>query len=128
MALSNGCWAAVRRAAGTSSFFSMAARIRACVPAGSANSSSPGTTGKRAPIYADTASRSKKPSRSFRIPWLVSTMTRTTPRRRIGFSWSDTSFSNRLLLVVHAEKGDSIRIISARRVTQHEREDYEHDA
>ncbi len=38
------------------------------------------------------------------------------------------SFSSRLLLVVHAETADSFRIISARRVTPHEREDYENDA
>jgi uncharacterized DUF497 family protein len=38
------------------------------------------------------------------------------------------SFSNRLLLVVHADEDDSIRIISARRITASEREDYENDA
>ena len=38
------------------------------------------------------------------------------------------SFSDCLLLVVHAERGDSIRIISARRLTPQEREDYENDA
>ncbi|HKY40385.1 MAG TPA: BrnT family toxin [Polyangiaceae bacterium] len=38
------------------------------------------------------------------------------------------SFAGRLLLVVHAEKDDTIRIISARRVTPREREAYESDA
>jgi uncharacterized DUF497 family protein len=38
------------------------------------------------------------------------------------------SFFNRLLLVVHAEREDVIRIISARRPTPRERKDYENDA
>ena len=38
------------------------------------------------------------------------------------------SLAGRLLLVVHAEKGDTIRIISARRPTPHERAEYEADA
>jgi uncharacterized DUF497 family protein len=36
------------------------------------------------------------------------------------------SCSRRLLVVVHAERGRSIRIISARRATRHERGIYEH--
>jgi len=38
------------------------------------------------------------------------------------------SLAGRLLLVVHAEKGDTIRIISARRPTPRERAEYETDA
>jgi uncharacterized DUF497 family protein len=38
------------------------------------------------------------------------------------------SLAGRLLLVVHAEKGDTIRIISARRPTPRERGEYEADA
>jgi uncharacterized DUF497 family protein len=38
------------------------------------------------------------------------------------------SLAGRLLLVVHAEKGDTIRIISARRPTSRERAEYEADA
>ena len=38
------------------------------------------------------------------------------------------SLADRLLLVVHAEKGDTIRIISARRATSRERRRYEADA
>ena len=38
------------------------------------------------------------------------------------------SLAGRILLVVHAEKDDTIRIISARRATLREREDYEADA
>ena len=38
------------------------------------------------------------------------------------------SLAGRMLLVVHAEKGDTIRIISARRTTPHERAEYEADA
>jgi len=38
------------------------------------------------------------------------------------------SLAGRLLLVVHAEKGDTIRIISARRPTLRERAEYETDA
>jgi uncharacterized DUF497 family protein len=38
------------------------------------------------------------------------------------------SLAGRLLLVVHAEKGDTIRIISARRPTPRERAKYEADA
>jgi len=38
------------------------------------------------------------------------------------------SLADRLLLVVHAEKGDTIRIISARRPTPRERAEYEADA
>jgi uncharacterized protein len=38
------------------------------------------------------------------------------------------SLAGRILLVVHAEKDDTIRIISARRATPSEREDYEADA
>jgi uncharacterized DUF497 family protein len=35
------------------------------------------------------------------------------------------SSTGRLLLVCHVEQGDTIRIISARRATAHERKDYE---
>lgn len=35
------------------------------------------------------------------------------------------SFRGRTLVVVHTERGDQIRIISARRATRHEREQYE---
>jgi len=35
------------------------------------------------------------------------------------------SSSGRLLVVCHIEQGDTIRIISARRATAHERKDYE---
>lgn len=35
------------------------------------------------------------------------------------------SASGRLLVVCHTEQGDTIRIISARRATPHERQDYE---
>lgn len=35
------------------------------------------------------------------------------------------SSTGRLLVVCHIEQGDTIRIISARRATAHEREDYE---
>ncbi len=38
------------------------------------------------------------------------------------------SFRRNLLVVVHSEIGDNIRIISARRATRHEREDYEEGA
>jgi uncharacterized protein len=38
------------------------------------------------------------------------------------------SLAGRILLVVHAEKDDTIRIISARRATPREREDFEADA
>lgn len=33
---------------------------------------------------------------------------------------------NRLLVVSHTDRGDSIRLISARLATRHERKDYEH--
>lgn len=35
------------------------------------------------------------------------------------------SLQNRLLVVVHTERGDKIRLISARKATKHERETYE---
>ena len=35
------------------------------------------------------------------------------------------SHQNRLLVVVHTERGDKIRLISARKATKHERETYE---
>jgi uncharacterized protein len=38
------------------------------------------------------------------------------------------SCRNRLLVVVHTERGNRIRIISARRATRREREHYEKDA
>ena len=37
------------------------------------------------------------------------------------------SNKNRLLVVVHTERGDNIRIISARKATKEERESYESD-
>ena len=37
------------------------------------------------------------------------------------------SNAGRLLIVAHAERRDSVRIISARRTTQHERTDYEQE-
>lgn len=38
------------------------------------------------------------------------------------------ALNGRLLLVVHAERGDRIRIISARKPTARERKDFRHDA
>lgn len=38
------------------------------------------------------------------------------------------SHNNRLLVVVHTERGDKIRIISARQATKHERKQYEENA
>ena len=38
------------------------------------------------------------------------------------------SLAGRILRVVHAEKDDTIRIVSARRATPRERQDYEADA
>ena len=38
------------------------------------------------------------------------------------------SHQNRLLVVVHTERGDKIRLISARKATKHERETYEENA
>ena len=35
------------------------------------------------------------------------------------------SYKNRLLVVVHTEKGDNIRIISARKANKRERNNYE---
>jgi uncharacterized DUF497 family protein len=44
--------------------------------------------------------------------------------RRIIIGWSD---QRRLLMVSHAERGNRIRIISARRLTQKERKAYEQE-
>jgi len=38
------------------------------------------------------------------------------------------SFKNRLIIVVHTERGDNIRIISARKATKKERKYYENNA
>jgi uncharacterized DUF497 family protein len=38
------------------------------------------------------------------------------------------SYKNRLLAVVHTERGDKVRIISARKVTKNERKQYEENA
>ncbi|MFZ6006440.1 MAG: BrnT family toxin [Nitrospirota bacterium] len=38
------------------------------------------------------------------------------------------SVDNRLLVVVHTERRDKIRIISARKATKHERKQYEENA
>jgi len=38
------------------------------------------------------------------------------------------SHQNHLLIVVHTERGDNIRLISARKATKHERETYEENA
>ncbi|MBI4746620.1 MAG: BrnT family toxin [Deltaproteobacteria bacterium] len=38
------------------------------------------------------------------------------------------SHSNRLLVVIHTERGDKIRIISARQAIKHERKQYEENA
>lgn len=38
------------------------------------------------------------------------------------------SCKNRLLVIVHTERGDKIRIISARKVTRNERRQYEENA
>jgi hypothetical protein len=38
------------------------------------------------------------------------------------------SHQNRLLVVVHTERSDKIRLISARKATKHERETYEKNA
>jgi len=46
---------------------------------------------------------------------------------RIVKSFWNLRFSqeNRILVVVHTERGDTIRIISARKATKKERDDYE---
>jgi uncharacterized DUF497 family protein len=36
-----------------------------------------------------------------------------------------TSYKNRILVVIHTERNDKIRIISARKATKKERENYE---
>jgi hypothetical protein len=36
------------------------------------------------------------------------------------------SYRNRLVVVAHTDRGDSIRIISARKALPHEKRDYEH--
>src|SRR3972149_3028555 len=38
------------------------------------------------------------------------------------------SYKNRLLVIVHTERGDKIRIISARKATKNERKQYEENA
>jgi hypothetical protein len=38
------------------------------------------------------------------------------------------SYKNRLLVVVHTERGDKIRIISARKATKNEKKQYEENA
>jgi uncharacterized DUF497 family protein len=38
------------------------------------------------------------------------------------------SFKNRVLIIVHTERGDKIRIISARKATKKERKQYEENA
>ena len=38
------------------------------------------------------------------------------------------SYKNRLLAVVHTERGDKIRIINARKTTKNERKQYEENA
>lgn len=38
------------------------------------------------------------------------------------------SYKNRLLVIVHTERGNKIRIISARKATKQERTDYEENA
>jgi uncharacterized DUF497 family protein len=38
------------------------------------------------------------------------------------------SFKNRMLVIVHTERGDKIRIISARKATKKERKQYEENA
>jgi len=38
------------------------------------------------------------------------------------------SYKNRLLVIVHTERGDKIRIISARKATKKERKQYEENA
>ena len=38
------------------------------------------------------------------------------------------SYKNRLLVIVHTERGDKIRIISARKTTRNERKQYEENA
>ena len=47
-----------------------------------------------------------------------------TEDRFITVGWSN---QNRLLMVAHAERGDIIRIISARKLTSKERKDYERE-
>ncbi|MBZ4220516.1 MAG: BrnT family toxin [Chlorobium sp.] len=39
-----------------------------------------------------------------------------------------TSYKNRMLIVVHTERGNKIRIISARKATKNERSQYESNA
>jgi uncharacterized protein len=84
-------------------------------------------TAKPPPTCADTASASRKPSR-FADPLARVYDDPDHSAVEDRFLIVGRSFSDRLLLVVHAERGDSIRIISARRLTPQEREDYENDA
>ena len=39
-----------------------------------------------------------------------------------------SSYQNRMLVIVYTERGDKIRIISARKATKHERNQYEENA
>jgi len=55
-------------------------------------------------------------------------VTVSDPDHSVGeerFTTIGQSSSGRLLVVCHIEQGDTIRIISARRATAHERKDYE---
>ena len=79
---------------------------------------------RRRPIFASTRCRLLKQRPCFSIHWRSPFPTRTTRMRKIERS-PGSSLKQRVLFVSHCERGDRVRIISARRATRKERLQYE---
>jgi uncharacterized DUF497 family protein len=92
-----------------------------------ASSSSPGTNERPQRTPGNTGFGSKKQQpRSWTLGRIYDDPDHSEYEAR--FLLVGRSLVGRFLLVVHAEKEDTIRIISARRATPRERERYEADA
>lgn len=83
---------------------------------------SSGTRTRPARTSGSMAYPSRKPALFFWTPTTWPLSTRPAPNRFIALGFSRLA---RLLFVVHLERGDKVRIISARRATRSERQTYE---
>jgi uncharacterized protein len=81
-----------------------------------------GTTTKPARTWRSMAYPSRRASSVFLDPYFLATDDPTAPDRFIALGFSRLA---RLLFVVHLERGEKVRIISARRASRAERKSYE---
>lgn len=78
-------------------------------------------------MHVSTASRSWRRRPLFRDPLSLTISDPDHSEREGRFLLLGRSSSGRLLVVTHTERGEAVRIISARAASRRERRDYEED-